>query len=724
MFNIRNIFSFIFLFLIPGFIMGSPQNIDPLLKTLMNNKGVIHISNSNNFTVPVIGKPNDFLVSISIISADPVKTQKFLTDYGYKFRIYGNILSGRMDIRDIPALRELREVLYITSPTPKRLFLNKSIPFVKADLVHSAYRLPFDITGKGVVLGITDTGLDYTHQDFITDDGEMRTRYIWYQDANSENNISPPEYGYGDECDYERLKNKECPFKDIIGHGTHCSGIMGSDSKRYIGVAPDGVFIVAKSGTFENLTDGIEYVIKRSEMLNMPVVINMSLGGHYGPHDGKSVEEIAIAEMLEKGEAKGKIIVVAAGNEGSSNIHLGYQARSESQKTIMNVRNSSGYAVINLWKEKEKGLLVSIGIQSEGMEELSETEFFNGDTSVTYDIIYQDKKYAEVYFDSSYYPPSDKIMYLILINRNCSDCISSDYEFYIKIKGESYFDAWFADEDFFSVGSSFSTRSDNGLIPGDSIRTIGMPATSPYVITVAAAVSRKEYTDIEGNVHTLEDNPGDIAYFSSIGPTGDEGTTGPKPDIAAPGRVIISAFSSDGIQLQAGTQVDRFHIAMQGTSMACPHIAGLVGLLLSINPEMTANEAKRIIRFTASIPYEGFGGYDYRWGYGLVNAYEAVRMALKIGMCENESDCKSNMICKNNYCRGLKGFECESNLDCESSLVCEKKRCLSSFGGDCTSDQDCSSELRCVDNKCKMVITSKKEESSSSDYGCSCNFFD
>ncbi len=702
---------------------ATENNIDPLLKNLMLKKGVVYYKQKVLPDINLI-KADGFTTTVSIISDDPQKTISFLKNKGYYFRVFGNVITGRVDVRDIPELQLRKEIQYISAATQKRIYLDKSIPFVKADLVHSVFRLPFPVTGKGVVLGITDTGLDYTHQDFITDGGEMRTKYIWYQDVNPENKISPPEYGYGDECDTDRINKEECPYKDVIGHGTHCSGIMGSDSKRYKGLAPEGVFVVAKSGTFENLIDGIEYVLRRAESLKMPVVINMSLGGHYGPHDGNSPEELAIADMLEKGEAKGKVIVVAAGNEGSSNIHLGYQAEDMPKKTLMNIKSSSGAAIINLWRENKKNLQVAIGISRDGVDELAETVFYNGEEGVSDSIVYDGKKYAEIGFDSAYYSPSDKVMYLILINKNCGDCVSSDMKFYFKAKGDAYFDAWFADEDFFSGGSSFSDRSDNGLIPGDSKRTIGMPASSPYVITVAAAVSRKEYTDIDRNVHTLRDNPGDIAYFSSIGPSGDETRTGPKPDIAAPGRIIISAFSSDAIQLQAGTQVDRFHIAMQGTSMACPHIAGLVGLLLSVNPELTANEAKRIIRRTASAPYEEFGGFDYRWGFGLMNAYEAVRMALKIGFCENENDCKTGMLCRNNYCRGLLGYSCESNLDCDSSLVCENKRCLSHFNGDCGQDADCSQGLRCIDKKCVYPVEMKKEENSSEGYGCSCSLME
>lgn len=701
----------------------SEGKLDPLLKYTMINQGVLNSNAYISLKYPLI-YIEKFNVGVHIISDNPSDTILRLKQMGYNFRVHSKILVGRIDIRDIPIIQNLPDIKYVGIATPKRLFLDKSIPFIKADLIHNVFRLPFAVTGKGVVLGITDTGLDYTHQDFINDSGEMRTKYIWYQDVNPDGKNSPSEYGYGDECGPEKLISKECPYKDVIGHGTHCCGIMGSDSKRYRGVAPEGVYVVAKSGTFENLVDGIEYVLKRADLLKMPVVINMSLGGHYGPHDGNSTEELAIAEMLERGEAKGKVIVVAAGNEGSSNIHLGYEAKSNPNKTIMNIKSSSGSAIINLWKPNNTLLFVSIGIQNELFVELGETEIFSGEGSMSTPIIYQGKKYAEVYFDSAYYPPSDKIMYLILINKNCADCVNSDYEFYIKTSGNTYFDAWFADEDFFSGGSSFSSKSDNGLIPGDSKRTIGMPATSPYVITVAAAVSRKEYMDIDRNVHTLKDNPGDIAYFSSIGPTGDESKTGSKPDIAAPGRIIISAFSSDAIQLQAGTQVDRFHIAMQGTSMACPHVAGVVGLLLSVNPQLTANEVKRIIHLTASNPEGDFSGFDYRWGYGLLNAYEALRMALKIGFCEDERDCKENMSCANNYCRGLIGFKCESSLDCESSLVCENNKCVSSFGGKCNTNIDCSSDLMCIDKVCKYLFVGKEIEQATEGFGCGCQILE
>lgn len=718
--NRRLVYIAFMMFFISSVSSSSEKRLDPLLKNLLVKEGVIAGKGLIPHITSVI-KPENYRIPIYVISERPLFTLARLNSFGYRFRRIGNLLYGRIDIRDISSIMVQEEVLYISAATPKRLYLDKSIPYIKADLIHQQFNLPFAITGKGVVLGIIDTGLDYTHQDFISESGEMRTKYIWYQDVNPENRISPVEYGYGDECNIERIKLRDCPYKDVIGHGTHCSGIMGSDSRRYKGLAPEGVYVVAKSGTFENLVDGIEYIFKRGTSLMSPVVINMSLGGHYGPHDGTSPEEIAIADMLNDGEAEGRVIVVAAGNEGSSNIHLGYQSENNPRKTLMNIKNSSGFAIINLWRPSDRRLSVSIGIQKDVLNELVETDYFDGSDGMVVPLIYEGRKYAEVQFDSVYYPPNKKNMYLILINKNCSDCISSGVEFYIKTKGDTYFDAWFADEDFFSGGSSFADRSDNELIPGDSKRTIGMPASSPYVISVAAFVSRKEYTDIDGNLHTLKDDPGDIAYFSSIGPTSDENRTGVKPDIAAPGRIIISAFSSDAIQLQPGTLVDRFHIAMQGTSMACPHIAGLVALMLSIDPHLTANRVKRILHLSADSPYEDFKDFDYRWGYGIVNAYEAIKMVLKRGICENQQDCRENMSCVNNYCRGLNGSECNMSLDCLSPLICENKKCLSSYNGNCERDSDCVNGLECIEKRCVKAIEIAEDKGDLNGSGCGCS---
>jgi PKD repeat protein len=107
-----------------------------------------------------------------------------------------------------------------------------------------------------------------------------------------------------------------------------------------------------------------------------------------------------------------------------------------------------------------------------------------------------------------------------------------------------------------------------------------------------------------------------IAYFSSRGPTYCTPTGDPaiKPDIAAPGVSVRSAYPGGG------------YTYMSGTSMACPHVAGVVALIREANPNLGVNEVKQIMYETA---YDlGSAGEDNSYGWGMVDAYEAVLLAI------------------------------------------------------------------------------------------------
>ncbi|UCD75797.1 MAG: S8 family serine peptidase [Phycisphaerales bacterium] len=107
-----------------------------------------------------------------------------------------------------------------------------------------------------------------------------------------------------------------------------------------------------------------------------------------------------------------------------------------------------------------------------------------------------------------------------------------------------------------------------------------------------------------------------IADFSSRGPTNctPDGTWATKPDIAAPGVDVRSAYPGGG------------YTTMSGTSMASPHVNGVVALIRQANPDLSMEQAKQIIYDTA---YDlGDPGEDNDYGWGMIDAYEAVLLAL------------------------------------------------------------------------------------------------
>ncbi|MBD3233559.1 MAG: S8 family serine peptidase [candidate division Zixibacteria bacterium] len=107
-----------------------------------------------------------------------------------------------------------------------------------------------------------------------------------------------------------------------------------------------------------------------------------------------------------------------------------------------------------------------------------------------------------------------------------------------------------------------------------------------------------------------------IASFSSRGPTycTPDGSAAIKPDIAAPGVDVRSCYPGGG------------YASLSGTSMASPHVNGVVALVRQANPNLSVELVKQIIYDTA---YDlGDPGEDNSYGWGMIDAYEAVQLAL------------------------------------------------------------------------------------------------
>ena len=113
---------------------------------------------------------------------------------------------------------------------------------------------------------------------------------------------------------------------------------------------------------------------------------------------------------------------------------------------------------------------------------------------------------------------------------------------------------------------------------------------------------------------TLNYSPYDISSFSSRGPSGCGGAWATKPEVCAPGSDIYSAEPGGGYQY------------LSGTSMAGPHVAGVVALMRAANPNLDVNTVKQVLMDTAFDL--GGGGEDNTYGHGFVDAYAAVQAVM------------------------------------------------------------------------------------------------
>lgn len=233
-------------------------------------------------------------------------------------------------VSKLPAIAALAEVHRLEAAHPVKLFMDQSAGPIGVNLPHLVFPRSAN-TGRGVMVGVIDTGIDIEHPDFIDEQGHTRVAAIWDHtlDPSDVGGIAPNPTGftYGTEWTQTQIQGgyASCLHRDRDGHGTHVAGTAAgngraptSDNTRFTGLAPEAGLLIVKfdfdneknRNTSTAILDGINWIFQKATMLGKPAVINMSLGSDYGPHDGSTLEERGIDDLTG---AK-KIVVVAAGN--------------------------------------------------------------------------------------------------------------------------------------------------------------------------------------------------------------------------------------------------------------------------------------------------------------------------------------------------------------------------------------------------------------------------
>ncbi len=610
------------------------------------------------------GSPSILLtphVEVLIESADRQATTRSLLLLGARVgRPLGRVIPAAVPPDSIEALSRLPGVLRVEPAVPKRLLLDLSRPDVRVDQVELGTGLPRALDGSGVLLGLVDTGIDYAHDAFRRPEGQPRVLGIW--DQAFATGDPPPGQTTGAYCDIDRIDSGSCDSIDLVGHGTHVASTMGGSEARYRGMAPGADFLVVASLDFALLVESLEWLFAEADHLGRPMVINLSLGGHYGPHDGTDLESQAISSLL----GPGHIIVAAAGNEGNDRIHLGARLQQEPGKTYLQMGEAGllgDSMLVTLWAEPSASLAFSVAVERQGAEVARSA-------AVPLDGYAQDalldegpKHLGDVRFEPAGAPNSAngkwQMDILITPAPGTSSGNLDGYEWVLAFEGSGAFDAWIASAELGGIPAAFSDRSGTGVFPGDTKKTVGSPAIIPGVLAVASYATRSSWTDESGaSVSHPETVPGDLSFFSSRGPSPDLTRTGVKPEIAAPGEYIVAARSKSAAALEPGTGIDEKHLAMRGTSMACPHATGIVALLLQIEPGLEPARLKDILERSArSDEWTGASFPDDGWGYGKIDAFEAAALALGVGRCQTAADCRE-------------GYRCSDQLRCVEEGGC------------------------------------------------------
>jgi len=555
-----------------------------------------------------------------ITSANPLTpSQRMrLGSFGVITSSIGRVTTIQMPPDHIEDTLRLDFVSGVFSPRSFHPTLDASASEIGATFVWQRVKDPRGepVDGSGVIVGVVDTGVDLSHPDLRFQNGTSKVLYLWDQTASGER---PQGFTYGVECSWKEINTGKCPEKDTFGHGTHVASIAASSglaSGIYRGVAPGAALIVVKSGraicngeswTFDEnaIIDGLKYLVDRGHALKMRLVINLSLGGNVGGHDDTSPFELVIDDL----NAQGVIVTVAAGNEADNRVHAtGTLVSASPTRVDWAPTGKASNATADLWYANNR--TISATLVTPSGEAVQGPTSSNG--TLTPDGLVRILPGRTA-----------KGKELAISVETQTALATSGWSIILKVMDPGpplRWDVWVDSDSCSYPPASFSSGEGYTI---DRNGTISVPATASGGIAVGAYVTKNSWINkLGGNVRIKNYHVGEIAPFSSRGPTRDGRA---KPEITAPGLFISAARSLD--VPPSDSDPDEYHRILAGTSMAAPHVAGVIALMLQYNPQLTPQEIRSILVEGAYLDHStGFievseGSND--WGCGKLDARTA-----------------------------------------------------------------------------------------------------
>ena len=505
----------------------------------------------------------------------------------------------------IQAFAQLDEVEYVEKP--KRLYFSTYRGKQASCILPVTAREPF-LTGKDVLIGIIDSGIDYKNSEFIDSSGS-RIQYLWDQTltpaavnarlSQTEGEVqsefagkaaAPAGFSTGVEFNKMRIdaalhsENPDSlvPSFDTSGHGTEVAAIAAAGGNlqegRFMGVAPESKLIVVKLGSpspdsFPRTTElmrALTYTVRKAVELGRPVAINLSFGNTYGSHDGTSLVERFLDNIAEIGRT---VICVGSGNEGAAGGHVSGRLLQERASTFagtsltgqplvgqfpfgqtqggqktgrveLNVGSYQPSVSVQLWKEYVDRFQIAL-ISPAGIRQ----EIDSLRTGMQTYIMEQTKILLYI-GEPSPYSVNQEIYFDFLPQQSYVNAGIWTFEITPVTTVSGNYDFYLPSNAVLNAATRFFTPTPD--------KTLTIPSTAAKVITVGAYDAAYEsYADFSGRGYPLQSIAGERVNQGSI-----------KPDIAAPG-VAINTIGPNNTFVQ-----------VSGTSFAAPFVTGSAALMM------------------------------------------------------------------------------------------------------------------------------------------------
>lgn len=551
---------------------------------------------------------------------------------------YGAELHTRYDKLGIATAAVPEESLEALSEDPAIKLVEVGMPvkqnlywarqFSEVDKVHQgAGNLGKGYTGKGVIVGVVDQEFQLSHPNFWnTAHNKYRVKRFWNQGKRV--GTKPAGFDYGAEyTDSAAILQQEYDMKNHeSAHATHVMGIAAGACKltEHYGIAYDADLVaVAVSGTMYGysstaLPDGIKYIFDYADLVNKPAVVNVSMGSTIGPHDGTSTESRLIDAMV----GPGRLVCGSAGNSGVSKIHAAFNLNATDTlgKTCLAFvyTGMQDYGYVDIWGEVGQDFDVKVVVYNRDTKEnlweskvCSTTKATGAPNYIQNDSLdFAVSLVSEVNSANNRGHVTLTATSTKMPKRHVVGIIVTSHE-------TGTVNLWTLE--------TTCTLTNNGMkkdgwTDGDSNITIDEPmGVTDGVISVGSYTTFSRYPS---------QRVGEVSSFSSHGPRPDGAI---KPDIVAPGEVLMSSISDDKnltserkVTVNVGGR-DYYYGYMQGTSMSSPYCAGVVATWLEADPTLTPDRIRDVFRHTSILDANtGNTNPNATAGYGKLNAYQGI----------------------------------------------------------------------------------------------------
>lgn len=517
--------------------------------------------------------------------------------------------------RPLPESGQLNPDEYSYNLIPDLLGLLDTTSMEQSGILPVHYSPASGFRGSGIIVGVIDTGIDYTHPAFQFSDGNTRILSIWDQTIQTDQ--VPERFPFGTVYIQDEINTalqaaepfEVVPTRDENGHGTFLAGIMaGSEDQAsgFIGAAPEASIVAVKLKPAKQYlrdyyvikedalafqeTDimmAIEFLRSQSVRYQMPLVVCLKLGNTLDSHEGSST----LSQYLNVvNNITGICVVAAAGNElGKAHHYAGVvEGRDEFDTVELRVGEGEQGFQMEIWGSLSDVFSVEI-ISPEG-ERIARSQSRIGDSQRVNLFL----EGTEIYLANRSAGLSGGRFLMVLQFRSPTPGIWT-----LRVYGDRIlrgrFDIWLPMEKFIQDSTYF-------LNPDPDITLTSVATTNSIVVT--------------SNYNHYNDR---LYVNSSRGYT-SSGVI--KPDIAAPGVNVYGPEPGGRYGVRSGSSISAAH----GAGAAALLMEW--GLLRAIITNMDGNDIRRLL--IQGAVQKGVDTYpNPGWGYGamnLKNTFETLRI--------------------------------------------------------------------------------------------------